>query len=166
MQGEDSAILLELARIAQRDAIRRRKRRLAAAARPQKPRRAAPSRMPTQAQQNGLQAESQARRWLERSGLRILARNLRCGVGEIDLVGLDGAVLVFIEVRHRRSTQYGGAAASVNRQKQQRLMRAAQYFLPRLSRRYFDCNIPACRFDVVALEPSGLRWYKHAFGSD
>jgi putative endonuclease len=163
MPGEDLAILLELARSAQRDAIRRRKRRLAAAARPQKPQGPAPSRPPTQAQRDGLRAETQARHWLERSGLRIVAQNLRCAVGEIDLVGLDGTVLVFIEVRHRRSPEYGGAAASVNRQKQQRLIRAANYFLPGLSRRHFGRGAPACRFDVVTVEPTGLHWYRNAF---
>jgi putative endonuclease len=166
MQGDDLAILLELARSAQRDAIRRRKRKQAAAARPRKPASAAPSRPPTPAQRDGLRAETQARHWLEQSGLRIVARNLRCTVGEIDLVGLDGTVLVFIEVRHRSSADYGGAAASVNRQKQQRLIRAAQYFLPELSRGHCGCNAAACRFDVVTVEPAGLRWHKHAFSAD
>lgn len=166
MQGEDLAILLELARSAQRDAIRRRKRRLAAAARPPEPRDPAPARPPTQAQRDGQQAETQARHWLERSGLHIVAQNLRCPLGEIDLVGLDGAVLVFIEVRHRRSPEYGGAAASVNRQKQQRLIRAANYFLPGLSRKHFGRGSPACRFDVVTMEPAGLRWHRNAFAAD
>jgi putative endonuclease len=164
MQEEDLAILLELARGAQRDAIRRRKRRLAATARPQKPQSPAASRPPTRAQREGSRAEAQARRCLERSGLRIVAQNLRCTLGEIDLVGLDGAVLVFVEVRHRRSPEYGGAAASVNRQKQQRLIRAANYFLPALSRRHFGSAAPACRFDVVTVEPTGLHWHRHAFG--
>jgi len=163
MQGEDLAILLELARSAQRDAIRRRKRRQRAAARPQKPRDPEAARPPTQAQRAGQRAEAQARRWLEQSGLRILAQNLRCAMGEIDLVALDGGVLVFIEVRHRRSPDYGGAAASVNRRKQQRLIRAANYFLPELSRRHLGCCAPACRFDVVTVEPAGLRWLRHAF---
>jgi putative endonuclease len=95
--------------------------------------------------------------------LRILALNLHCRAGAIDLVAQDGGTLVFIEVRHRGSLRFGGAAASVNRAKQARLARAAGYFLPHLVRRCFAGRPPACRFDVVALEGAELRWIRDAF---
>lgn len=114
-------------------------------------------------QETGRQGEEHARQYLRASGLIILGRNLRGKAGEIDLVALDGEILVFIEVRQRHSRQYGGAAASVNRNKQRRLVRTAQYFLPRLTQCYFRGATPACRFDVVSVEPEGLDWIKDAF---
>jgi putative endonuclease len=92
-----------------------------------------------------------------------LARNLRCRAGEIDLVARDGPVLVFVEVRQRRDRRYGGAAASVNRAKQARLIRAARYFLPVLSRAHFAGVQPPCRFDVVSIEDGRIDWIRDAF---
>jgi putative endonuclease len=100
---------------------------------------------------------------LQALGVHLLARNLRCRTGEIDLVARHGALLLFIEVRERRNPAYGGAAASVNRDKQARLIRAAHHFLPRLVRRHFGGAAPACRFDVVAFDAQGPRWIRDAF---
>src|SRR5690606_23522770 len=88
---------------------------------------------PSPTQHTGLRAESLAALWLEEQGLEVLDRNLLCRAGEIDLVARDGETLVFVEVRFRGSSSHGGAAASVNRRKQQRLLRAARYFLPSLT---------------------------------
>ncbi|NYT65467.1 YraN family protein [Alcaligenaceae bacterium] len=114
-------------------------------------------------QRVGLAAEKRAAQELRQAGLILLAQNLRCKAGEIDLVAIDGTTLVFIEVRQRESLHYGGAAASVNRRKQQRLIRAAQYFLPWLTWRHFSGRTPPCRFDVVSIEPNGSNWIKQAF---
>jgi len=73
--------------------------------------------------QTGDARESEARRWLERKGLRFIAANVRARGGEIDLIMQDGPTIVFIEVRYRQSSHYGGAAASVTRAKQQKLFR-------------------------------------------
>jgi len=118
---------------------------------------------PSPTQYSGYRSESRAALWLQDQGLHVLARNLYCRSGEIDLVARDGAVLVFVEVRYRRSPSHGGAAASVNRRKQQRLMRAARYFLPRLARQHFQGRLPACRFDVIGFEADTVQWIKHAF---
>lgn len=118
---------------------------------------------PSPTQSTGRDAEHLAARWLEQQGLRVVERNLLCRAGEIDLVALDGAVLVFVEVRKRRSSSHGGAAASVNRSKQRRLLRAAHYFLPQLARRHCAGRIPACRFDVVCMQSGELQWIRHAF---
>lgn len=114
-------------------------------------------------QQLGLRAEDQAARYLESQGLIVLERNIHCRMGEIDLIATDRSVLIFIEVRLRCSLRYGGAAASVDRHKQQRLIRAAQLFLPRLRSRYFGGKMPSCRFDVVTIDTKRLQWIKHAF---
>ena len=118
---------------------------------------------PSPTQNTGRLSESRAAQWLERRGMRILERNLLCRAGEIDLVALDGRTLVFIEVRYRRSGSHGGAAASVNRRKQLRLLRAARYFLPQVAQRHCGGCMPACRFDVVCLQNGHIDWIRHAF---
>lgn len=119
-------------------------------------------------QRQGLAAEQHAGQFLESRGLRILAINLQCRTGEIDLVARDDRILVFVEVRERRNPRFGGAAASVSRHKQVCLLRAAQHFLPALTRTHFGGMTPPCRFDVIALEGDAtqnqrLVWIKAAF---
>lgn len=110
--------------------------------------------------QRGAAAERMARMHLQQAGLHFLAANLRYRVGEIDLLMRDGPVLVFVEVRSRRSSAYGGAAASVDARKQLRLRRAAQCLL---RERFGHADWPACRFDVVAIEAGRLAWIRDAF---
>jgi len=95
----------------------------------------------------GQEGESEAERYLRRKGYRIVARNLRSSMGELDLVAEDGRVLVFVEVKARRTGQFGGAIHAVHRQKQQKLIRLASQFLAQ--RHWMDRS---CRFDVVLLE--------------
>ncbi len=96
----------------------------------------------------GAEAEDLALRYLQQQGLRLVARNARYKGGELDLVMLDGAMLVVVEVRLRSHSQFGGAAASVTGRKQQRIVLATQLFLldhPEHAQR-------ALRFDVVAFD--------------
>ncbi|HWR75791.1 MAG TPA: YraN family protein [Thiobacillus sp.] len=106
----------------------------------------------------GQSAEARAEAFLQTHGLKLLARNWRCRFGEIDLVMQDGPTRVFVEVRLRSRSDFGGAAASVTLAKQKRLLAAARQYLATLK------TLPPCRFDVVAL--SGDRppdWIKNAF---
>ncbi|WP_296900416.1 YraN family protein [Thiohalocapsa sp.] len=106
----------------------------------------------------GARYETQARRYLEAQGLTYIAANVSCRQGELDLVMRDGGTLVFIEVRYRASERFGGAAASVDRRKQARLLAAAGYYLSR-----HPTDLP-CRFDVVAMDANGItQWIRHAF---
>jgi len=159
---DDTSDPFTLARAAQRAAIRRRRRALrrkAAAAALEACE--APHLSPTQ--RLGRQAEARARRHIEAAGAQVLQQNLRCRAGEIDLVCLDGGVLAFIEVRHRHGARFGGAAASVDHAKQERLVRAAAWFLPSLARRYFAGRTPPCRFDVIAIDGAQLAWLRGVF---
>jgi len=119
-----------------------------------------PRRSPTQ--RAGDKGEDQALALLTAHGLTLLTRNLSCALGEIDLVMRDGDTLVFVEVRARRSQQYGGAAASIGSVKRQRLYRAAYFFLPQLAREHWRGVEPVCRFDVVALENDAPVWLRGA----
>jgi len=124
--------------------------------------RVSPSSHRSPSQSVGDQGENQALALLTAHGLHLLARNLSCPLGEIDLVMRDGDVLVFVEVRARRSKRYGGAAASISPAKRRRLRRTAGFFLPMLARQYWRHVEPPCRFDVVALEPDGPVWLRAA----
>lgn len=116
----------------------------------------------TPRQAAGASAERQARRLLEAAGLVWIAGNVRFKVGELDLVMRDGAELVFVEVRIRRSNAFGGAAASVDARKQLRLRRAAARYL---LERYGQREWPACRFDVVVYDGERPEWIRAAFGA-
>ncbi len=103
----------------------------------------------------GRDAEDRALAWLQSQGLQLVERNVRSRRGEIDLVMRDGATLVFVEVRQRRSAAYGGAAASIGAGKQARLWHAAELYLLR-----HGASV-ACRFDAVCIEGQTLHWLKH-----
>jgi putative endonuclease len=95
----------------------------------------------------GHEGESAAEQYLQHKGYRIVARNLRSSVGELDLVAEDGQVLVFVEVKARRTDAFGGAIHAVHQRKQEKLIRlAAQY----LTRHHIKDRL--CRFDVVLLK--------------
>ena len=65
----------------------------------------------------GPAAEALAARFLTTRGLAIVGRNYRCRGGEIDIIARDGGTVVFVEVRLRRSAEYGGAAESITARK-------------------------------------------------
>jgi putative endonuclease len=131
-------------------------------------RRRAPGETPTAAPDRrkldaGEAGETLAAAHLLARGLRVLARNVRYRNGEIDLVAEEGASLVFVEVRRRRTAERGGPAASVTARKRARVVRAARRWLvenPRHAQREI-------RFDVVAIqdEPFSLDWIRGAFGA-
>lgn len=113
--------------------------------------------------EQGRLAEEAAASHLETHGLAVIERNYRCRSGEIDLIMQDRDYLVFIEVRYRKYTGYGGAAASVDSRKQQKLLRAAQHWLQQR-----QATNRRCRFDVVAVTPGPNRafccdWITNAF---
>ena len=107
--------------------------------------------------------EDLACRHLHSAGLELLARNFRTRFGELDLVMREAGVLVFVEVRYRARSDYGGAAASITGSKRGRLAVAAEQFRqqhPALA------GLP-CRFDVVAIsgrQPNPrIDWHRAAF---
>lgn len=107
-------------------------------------------------QRQGQLWERKALAHLERHGLTLVEANFRCKGGEIDLVMRERESLVFVEVRQRAGAQHGGAAASITPAKVRRLVRAAQFYLMRFS------SMPACRFDVVAIDGDTLEWIRNA----
>jgi len=94
----------------------------------------------------GRQGERLAAEYLQRAGYRILEKNYRTRLGEIDLIAQDGRTLVFVEVKTRGTKTFGAPQEAVTKKKQQQLIRVAQEYLGREKL----ANRPA-RFDVVAV---------------
>jgi len=104
----------------------------------------------------GRASEARAAAFLRSRGLRILQQNLRGPSGEIDIVALDGATLVFVEVKARRSARFGPALAAVDARKRRRLRNAAADYL-----QFVDAV--RVRFDVVTIEGDALHLHRGAF---
>lgn len=113
----------------------------------------------------GASAENLAANYLSHQGVKILARNHRCTRGELDLIGLQGGCVLFIEVRLRRNSRFGGAAASITPSKQQRVISAAQHWLQGPGARYAKqpCRFDAILFDALSLDR--LQWLQDAFSA-
>ncbi|MBU0503332.1 MAG: YraN family protein [Candidatus Omnitrophota bacterium] len=110
----------------------------------------------------GREAEETAARFLKNKGYKIILRNYKTRLGEIDIIAKDKEVLCFIEVKARRTDRFGSGKEAVSEFKKRQISKAALVFLK-------DKNLlnkPA-RFDVVAIgcrdEQPGIELFKNAF---
>lgn len=95
----------------------------------------------------GARGEEIAAKYLQDNNYKILEKNFRYKkLGEIDIIAEEGSVLVFVEVKTRKSEQYGSAASAVDFYKQRKLKQLANYYL--CFRKIKDKN---CRFDVITI---------------
>lgn len=111
----------------------------------------------------GTAGEAAAARYLARRGYRLLDANVRCRLGEIDLVALDRGTIVFVEVKSNRGRRHGAPEEMVTPAKQRRLTRLALWYL--VSR---DCLGRPARFDVIGVDWSTdgsarVRHHRNAF---
>ncbi len=97
-------------------------------------------------QQFGKESESKAVRYLKKSGYKILEQNYRTKLGEIDIIAKDKGTIAFIEVKGRRSDNYGNPKWAITPKKQRKISMVALYYLK-------DTNQSGekARFDVVAI---------------
>lgn len=113
----------------------------------------------------GERGEDYAARYLKRKGYKIIALRDRSRLGEIDIVAVEGRTVVFVEVKTRAAEEKGTPEEAVNREKQERLTKAALAFL----RRHDLLGNCSARFDVISLVwPEGqkrpeLRHFENAF---
>jgi len=112
----------------------------------------------------GTAAESVAREHLCSRGLTLVCANYRCRSGELDLVLLDGEVLVVAEVRLRASARFGGARESIDWAKRRRIVRATEH----LRLMHAELRSRRVRFDVVVFDAAmpgdgGIEWIRGAF---
>lgn len=106
----------------------------------------------------GESAEERVHRYLIEQGLKPVARNFRCRLGELDLIMKDGESLVIIEVRYRKSDRYGSALESVTPRKQSRIIAATRFYLSQ------HPSPAPIRFDVAAVSgDTNITWIKNAF---
>jgi len=96
----------------------------------------------------GKAGEQVAEQYLKNKGYKLIERNYRCPLGELDLIVLDRRVVVFVEVKTRSGHGYGSPLEAVEFRKQRKLIQAAQYFLSEKKLHQRDA-----RFDVV-----GISW--------
>ena len=112
----------------------------------------------------GLRFEDRARDYLLERGLLLIQSNYRCRFGEIDLIMRDGDTVCFIEVKFRKSLAFGGAAVSIPRSKQRKIIKAALFYLAahnRLAQRSLRCDAL-----LIQQQPTGtcdFNWIKNAF---
>ena len=108
----------------------------------------------------GRRGEDQAGKFLRKAGLKIVARNVRVGADELDLIAQQGDTLVFVEVKTRANEYFGRPFAAVNRAKRRKLSRAAIHFLKKRKLRP-----PYIRFDVIEVvgEKPEIRHIQNAF---
>ncbi len=114
--------------------------------------------------QLGLNAEQMAFDFLRRNGLKPVRRNFRSRRGEIDLIMLDKACLVFVEVRFRTNKSFVEAILTVDSRKQRKLISTASIFLSR--NESFGSHV--CRFDVIGIDrdsagEDSIKWVQDAF---
>ncbi|HTV97211.1 MAG TPA: YraN family protein [Steroidobacteraceae bacterium] len=117
-----------------------------------------------ESRRSGENAEDLAADYLASRGLALLARNVRCKGGELDLVCSDRGTLVVVEVRQRARSDFGGALASVAPAKQRRIIRATRFLL-HTHREWRGWRL---RFDVFGVQgpPDGrhaIAWVRDAF---
>lgn len=118
--------------------------------------------MLNQNQQYGQKSEDLAVAHLKKHGYRILQRNYRIRLGEIDIIARDGQSVVFVEVKARRTERAGSVKSSITRTKQMRLTRLAQYYL-----KQSGLYGRKARFDVVMIRGGGesVELIKNAFNA-
>ncbi len=107
----------------------------------------------------GTAYEEKAAIYLEKFGLKILERNFRCKLGEIDLIGMHHNQLVFVEVKYRRTNRSGTPEEAVGINKQLKICHSSDYYraIHPASAHY------QIRYDVVAILGNQINWYQNAF---
>ena len=113
---------------------------------------------PTSTHALGRRGEDRAVAYLRTHGYRIVERNFRCKLGELDVIAREGDALVFVEVRTRSSGGRGGALEMIDATKQRQVARVASYYLAR--RRLESAT---CRFDVVGITGERIELIRDAF---
>jgi putative endonuclease len=118
----------------------------------------------TTSSDKGQITEHYAEQYLTEQGLTLIERNFHSRQGEIDLIMLEGNTYVFIEVKYRKSSQFGGAIAAIPASKQKKIKYSVTFYLHQAGLNEYNT---ACRIDVIALEGDitqpQVTWLKNAF---
>lgn len=107
----------------------------------------------------GKEWEEKVCTFLLEKGYFIVAVNFSCPCGEIDIIALKGSTLVFVEVKYRKTAQYGYAAEAVTSKKQAAIRKTAMHYLM-VKNQSFDTE---CRFDVIGIDNGVITHIENAF---
>jgi putative endonuclease len=111
----------------------------------------------------GLLTEQFARKYLQQQGLVFIANNFHCRRGELDLIMRDGDTLVFVEVKYRKDSHFGGAIAAITPCKIKKIQQSIVFYLHQADLNEY--NTP-CRIDVITLQGNinhpHVNWLKNA----
>jgi len=112
--------------------------------------------------EKGKLSEAVAADFLKKQGLTVVAQNVRCAMGEIDLVARQGNIHVFVEVKSRFASGRGLPQEAITRAKQRRMTRLAQWYI-----KQHRLQHQSARFDVIAITWQGdepqIQWIPNAF---
>ena len=108
--------------------------------------------------EEGLRGEETAIKTLKRKGYKIVERNHRNRLGEIDIIAEEGGCLVFVEVKKRNTPSFGEAVCSIDERKKRHLVRAALFYL-----KTHRCTDRRVRFDVIGIDYDKIKLVKNAF---
>lgn len=121
------------------------------------------TKIPSTTNQSGKLAEELAANYLAEQKIKLITRNFHCRFGEIDLIGLDNEILLFIEVRYRKDEHYLAAVETIDKHKCKKIVTTSKYYLNK-HRKYQSYY---CRYDVItltgALDKPVIEWIKNAF---
>ncbi|MBO5394580.1 MAG: YraN family protein [Clostridia bacterium] len=107
---------------------------------------------------SGMYGESAACKYLEKHKYKILEKNYKTQIGEIDLIARQKKALVFVEVKRRTTLAFGRPSEAVNVQKQAKIRRVAEEYLIR--NKLLGCEI---RFDVIEIVDNEINHIQNAF---
>ena len=113
--------------------------------------------------QSGKQAEGIAATYLKKNKIKIVSKNYHCRYGEIDLIGIEKNILIFIEVRYRKNEDYLSVIETIDQTKCKKIITTSKYYL----NDYKKYQSYICRYDVITItgeinEPV-IEWIKNAF---
>ena len=109
--------------------------------------------------QLGQENEYLALKYLTDKGYKIIKRNYRCKLGEIDLIAKKEDRIIFIEVKYRSNNRYGNSIEAVNKRKQQVIRNVAKYYL---LTNYHSLEIPIS-FDVIGIDKNNITHIENGF---
>ncbi len=120
--------------------------------------------MSKQKQVFGQWGEDQAAQFLESKGYEILARNVRTEHGELDLIAKKNKKLVFVEVKTRRSNQFGFPEEAVTAKKQRHILEAAETYISAHPELLGGWQVDVISIQAIKGSPLEIEHFENAFG--
>lgn len=105
--------------------------------------------------------EDKAADYLINNGFKILERNYRCKIGEIDVIALKDNVIRFIEIKYRKTNDFGYATEAVSKKKQVKIIKTAQWYI---NEKKFGDDV-SYSFDVIAIQGNNIQYIFNCYGA-